>query len=402
MRAPITPAAAEEFRKGWPVVLASMVGFALGSSGLVFYTSGVFVAALRQEFHWSIAALQSGVLVTGLLALILTPLSGWLVDRFGARWVAIPSMAAFGLCFMGMSLQDGRYTTFLLLWALLSISGAGTLSLVWSRAVSGWFEAGRGTALGLTLMGTGLTAMLAPPLTAYLIHLGGWRFAYRALGGGAIAVSVPLLILFLRDKVPAQADTALVSGYGVGRAVLNWRFWVIGLALFGITAVVAGLISNLIKLLMGAGYTAVHAAAIASVVGLFVIIGRAFCGMLMDRLRPQIVAAAFFAAAPLACILLTLGGEWATPAAAALIGLGAAAEFDVVPLLLCRYFGLSKLGSILGLVMIFWSVGAALGPIGFGHIFDVYGSYRIALQAGAVLSAMASAALLTLGSAAAD
>jgi cyanate permease len=52
--------------------------------------------------------------------------------------------------------------------------------------------------------------------------------------------------------------------------------------------------------------------------------------------------------------------------------------------------------------MIFWSVGAALGPIGFGHIFDVYGSYRIALQAGAVLSAMASAALLTLGSAAAD
>jgi len=380
------------------VVLASTIGFALGSSGLVFYTSSVFINALRQEFHWSVAGLQSGVLVTGLLALVTTPAVGGLVDRFGTRRIAIPSMAAFGLCFMAMSLQDGRFSTFLILWALLSISGAGTLSLVWSRTISGWFDAGRGTALGITLMGTGLTALFAPPLTVYLIHLGGWRFTYRALGAGAICISLPLLLLFLRDKTPTHVGPATRPGFDVGGALRHWRFWVIGFALFAITAVVAGLISNLFKLLTSEGYTPAHAAMVAGAVGLFVILGRASCGVLMDRLRPQVVGAAFFAGAPLACILLsTSSGSTLSLVAAALIGLGAAAEFDVIPFLLCRYFGIARLGSILGLVMIFWSVGAALGPITFGHVFDVYGNYRIALWAGAAASALAAASLLTLG-----
>lgn len=398
MRGPLSAAAADEFRTGWPVVLASTIGFALGSSGLVFYTSSVFITALRQEFHWSMAGLQSGFLVTGLLALVTSPVAGWLVDRFGTRRIAIPSMVAFGVCFMAMSLQDGRYTTFLMLWALLSITGAGTLSLVWSRAVSGWFDAGRGTALGVTLMGTGITAMLAPPLTAYLIHLGGWRFAYRALGAGAICISSPLLLLFLRDKTQGDPQTVPQRGVDVGRALSHWRFWVIGFALFGVTTVVSGLISNLFKLLTSQGYTSAHAATVAGLVGLFVIVGRASCGLLMDRFNPQVVGAAFFTGPPLACILLNVSnGSTVALLAAALIGLGAAAEFDVIPILLCRYFGIVRLGSILGLAMIFFSVGAALGPIAFGHVFDVYGDYRLALWLGAALSASAATALLTLG-----
>jgi predicted MFS family arabinose efflux permease len=299
---------------------------------------------------------------------------------------------------MAMSLQDGRYTTFLMLWALLSITGAGTLSLVWSRVVSGWFDAGRGTALGVTLMGTGITAMVAPPLTAYLIHLGGWRFAYRVLGAGAICISLPLLLLFLRDKTQGDPQTVPQPGVDVGRSLSHWRFWVIGFALFGETTVVSGLISNLFKLLTSQGYTSAHAATVAGLVGLFVIVGRASCGLLMDRFNPQAVGAAFFTGPPLACILLNVShGSTVALLAAALIGLGAAAEFDVIPILLCRYFGIVRLGSILGLAMIFFSVGAALGPITFGHVFDVYGDYRLALWLGAALSASAATALLTLG-----
>jgi MFS family permease len=389
-----------EFRLGWPLVLASMVGFACGSSGLVFYTSSVFVTALKKDFHWSMAALQSGPLVTGVLALVLSPTSGWLVDRFGTRRVAIPSMIAFCLCFMAMSLQNGQYRVFLMLWALLSISGAGTLSLVWSRAISGWFDAGRGTALGAAMLGTGLTAMAAPPLTAWLIHLGGWRFAYRALGGGALVLSLPLLLLFLKDRPPTRtAASAPLSGLGVGEALRDWRFWLIGFCLFGVTFTVAGVISNLVKLLTAEGFSTAHAAGVAGFIGLFVILGRMSCGALMDRAHAPYVAAGFFAAAPIACVLLTLGGAQSVPVliAAALTGLGAAAEFDVAPFLLCRYLGLKNLGSILGLVMVFWSVGAALAPAIFGHSFDVYASYKPVLWFGAGLSALSALGLLLLG-----
>ena len=42
-----------EFGRGWPVVSAAAVGVGLGLSPLPFYTLGVFVAPLVQEFGWT-------------------------------------------------------------------------------------------------------------------------------------------------------------------------------------------------------------------------------------------------------------------------------------------------------------------------------------------------------------
>ena len=42
-----------EFKFGWPVVLASAIGIGLGMSPLPFYTIGVFIAPLAQEFGWT-------------------------------------------------------------------------------------------------------------------------------------------------------------------------------------------------------------------------------------------------------------------------------------------------------------------------------------------------------------
>ena len=399
MRTAATRSVRDEFRSGWKVVLASTVGFALGSSGLTFYTSGVFVDALRIQFHWSIAGLQSGMLMLGLLGLVLTPVTGWLADRFGSRRVAIPSTIAFGLCFMALSRQDGSYATFLILWGLVAIAGAGTMPLVWSRVVSGWFSAGRGTALGITLLGTGLTAMFAPPLAAHLIQVGGWRFAYRVLGGGSLCIATPLLLLFLRDKARVEHTSNELHGRSVGEALRDRRFWIIGFCLLCVTLTVAGIIPNLVRLLTNDGFARSQAAWTASVIGLFVVGGRLACGFLMDRLHAPVVGACFFAGLPVGCLLLASPGlsPLGAVVAAALVGLGAAAEFDVIPFLVSRYFGLRKLGSVLGLVTLFFTVGASAAPIAFGRSFDVYGSYAVMLYAAAIASTLGAASLLLLG-----
>lgn len=396
---PTTGAVRREFKAGWRVVLACTVGFALGSSGLTFYTSGVFLDALKTEFHWSVAALQSGIVVVGLLAFILTPTVGYLIDRFGSRRVVIPSMIAFGLCFMALSRQDGTYRTFFILWTLLAISGAGTLSLVWSRAVSGWFDAGRGLALGVTLLGTGVTAVVAPPLAAWLIKLGGWRFAYVMLGAGSLCLSAPLLLFLLHDRESARRTTVDVPGRSLGQALRDWRFWMIGACLLCATLTVAGIIPNLVKLLTSHGFSRVQAASTVSFIGVFVILGRLSCGFLMDRFHAPWVGAAFFAGLPVACLLLaspSLGVPGAVTAAA-LVGLGAAAEFDVIPFLVCRYFGLRRLGMVLGAVMLFFNLGSATAPIAFGRVFDVYGGYASILYVMAGVSTLGALSLLTLG-----
>jgi MFS family permease len=377
-----------------------MTGFALGGSGLIFYTSGVFADALRNEFHWPMAALQSGSFVTGLLALVLTPTMGLLADRFGSRWVAIPSMAAFCLCFMALSLQDGRYSTFLVLWVMLAFTSAGTLSVVWSRAVAGWFSAGRGLALGITLLGTGLTSVIAPPLVAHLIGGHGWRFAYLAVGAGALCISLPILLLFLRDK-PVDDSLAAKETHGATarEAIADWRFWIMGFCLLCVTITVAGIISNLVKLMTGHGFSRADAAWAASMTGVFVIFGRLTCGFLMDRLHAPVVGAAFFMGLPVACLLLSASHLTMPMAmvAASLIGFGAAAELDVIPYLVARYFGLRKLGSVLGFAMLFFTVGSATGPIIFGRTFDIFGSYRFALWGGAIVSLIGPLSLTLLG-----
>jgi MFS family permease len=398
-----------EFKRGWTVVLACTVGFALGGSGIIFYTAGVFADALRSEFHWTMSALQSGSLIMAAFALVTTPLTGWLADRIGSRRIAIPSMIAFGLCFAALSRQDGHYSTYALLWSLLALANAGTQSIVWSRTVAAWFAAGRGLALGITLVGTGITSFAAPPLAGYLIREGGWRFAYMFLGSGALLVATPILILFLRDPTRRPSETGPsgsplgsgteTAGFPIGAALRDRRFWILFFCLLCVTFTVSGFIANFVRISIDHGFSRIDAVWFASATGVMVIVGRLTCGYLLDRLHGPIVGAACFVGLPIACSLMAAPevGPWTATCAAALVGVGAAAEFDVFPYLVSRYFGVRRLGSVLGFVTLAFQLGSGFGPIAFARVFDATGSYRPMLLAMAGLSLLGGLSLLSLG-----
>ena len=55
------------------------------------------------------------------------------------------------------SLLNGSFALYLAIWTLLAVCGAGTLPIAWTRAVNNWFFRSRGLALGLALVGTGLS-----------------------------------------------------------------------------------------------------------------------------------------------------------------------------------------------------------------------------------------------------
>ena len=63
-----------------------------------------------------------------------------------------------------------------------------------------WFDRRRGLALGIALAGVGLGAALIPPLAQAVITNYGWREAYLAIGGVVLLISLPLIIVFLRDS----------------------------------------------------------------------------------------------------------------------------------------------------------------------------------------------------------
>ena len=92
---------------------------------------------------------------------------------------------------------------------------------------------------------------------------------------------------------------------------------------------------------------------------------------------------------------------WAYPCAA-LIGLGIGAEADVIPYLISRHFDLASFGELYGCAFTSFAFAAALGPVIMARIFDLTGSYDIAILcmccaafAGAVLVARQTSATRT-------
>src|SRR5262249_46540657 len=138
-----------------------------------------------------------------------------------------------------------------------------------------------------------------------------------------------------------------------------------------------GLIVHFVPILRDRGTAAMVAAGVASLIGVFSIVGRVGTGLLLDRLSANVVGAAACCLPVVACLLLLFDGSNGTSqtVAAACIGLTVGSEIDVIAYLASQHFGLKRYGVLFGVVTGALALGVALGPLAAGAVFDHYGSY---------------------------
>ena len=124
--------------------------------------------------------------------------------------------------------------------------------------------------------------------------------------------------------------------------------------------------------------------------------GRLVTGWLLDRFSPTRVAFALLAVAALGIFVLTNATTFAAGVIAAVfIGFGTGGEFDVVPYLLSRHFGIRSLSTLYGLHWTAWGIAGFVGPVLMGRAFDATGSYEIVLL-GFAIGTVAVATLMLL------
>jgi MFS family permease len=400
-----------EFRRGYKPLLGALIGAGCGLSSVCFYTNGVFVAAISEDMNWSRGAIQVGVSIMILIAVITAPTVGWLIDRYGARRIALISLPLFGITLSGMSLVTDEIWTFYAGWTVMSIFAAGTLPITWTKVVNGWFDDFRGMALGLTLAGTGIAATLAPSYVVWLIDIMGWRNAYVALAFTVMAISLPSVYLLFKEPAESQSgkvnqiDAAIskqhlmATGLSVKEALKGYRFWVLSISLLLVAASISGVITNFVPLLTDKGLSFADAARYAGLIGVSVIGGRLVAGFLMDRLWAPMIAAIFLCMPCLAAFILTTGNisPMLLGLSALIVGLAAGAELDLMAFLVSRYFGLKHYGALYGGIYIFFSIGAGLAPAMFGWTYDMFGHYQAVLYMAAISSMIGACLMLTLG-----
>jgi MFS family permease len=363
----------------------------------------VLTKPLTAAFHISRGDVQSIYTFMTIGNLLVSPLLGVMVDRYGVRRITLISviLMSIGMAMMGLAQS---------LWQLyaigfvMSVLGVGTAPVTWTRVIVDWFSVKRGFALGIALAGTGVVAIFLPLYTTWLVTDFGWRVAFAGLGALPLVFALPLSYFLLYDRTggsDAVVTKAAVDSRDAefGEVIRGYRFWVMSVAVFLVGACVAGLVSALVPILTDRGFTPGTAASVASVIGIMVIVGRAGAGYLLDRLWAPGVALVLLSAPIIGCFILAsrVSSLPAMILAAATIGLAVGAEFSVLAFMVGKYFGQRRYGIIYACLYAVFKLSAGVGTPMFGYSFDITRSYNFILyfSAGALL--VGSTLLLTLG-----
>lgn len=393
-----------EFKTGWRTLLASSLGNAAGLSGLPFYTFGVFVVPLSTAFGWTRGEASGAASCLILGTAITAPLVGSLIDRIGARRVALTSLAGLALGYALLTQLGGGVAWFYAAWLLMSLIGGGTTPVVWTRAVNIWFDRSRGLALGLTLAGSGLASIFGPLYCTMLIEKFGWQAGYLGVGALIAFVAIPL-VMILFDEYPearktAQQTTPDLPGLTFAQAIRTVAYWKIAGAFLFISAAITALLINVVPLLLDRGLSSVEAAQMAGAMGIAVLVGRVVVGMLLDRFAAPLIAFLLLTSTALGCLALSMPSAptWLLLLSVLSLGFAAAAEVDLVAFLVSRYFGLKAYGQTYGSQLTAFYFGAAIGPALIGIAYDRFGGYSQSLYVISGVLIAGALVLATLGS----
>lgn len=400
-----------EFRRGWKPLATAVIGKAFSFGTIPIYVVGVFTVPLGEAFGWSRAEVTFSFTVATFTSASLSPLVGWLCDRFGSRPLVLVGTIGYGLGMAIIATSSDWLLRYYASWSLATLLGVGASAIALTRFVAGWFERKRGMALGIMLMGSGLTAFAAPPFVASLIENFSWQAGYLGLSAAILLIGVPVVAWGLKDApktTPARGASAAadapVTDPSAGRsrgfrlAFESRAFWLMSIAFCAATFGIAGLISSFNPILRDVGYGAEQAGALTGLIGLFVMVGRLGVGYLLDKLWAPGLTFVALACGAITCGLLILPAlpVWLVIVAAFCLGLAAGAEWDALSYLAAREFGLESYGRVYSLLVVGVAVITAISPPIFGYAFDQTGSYRSLLLLSVVLLVLGPALLLFL------
>ena len=313
------------------------------------------------------------------------PLAGKFIETRGPRAaVALGGLlTSFG--WLSASVAPSVWMLYLL-YGVVGGAGVGLAYGVPVAVASRWFPERRGLAVGITVAGFGMSALVTATVAGYLLEAAGVMMTFRIFGIAFAAIlllcAVPLR--FPPDgwhppgwQPPAVGGERHASGGGLGSMLGSRRFY--GLWTCYFIGCCAGLMAISIAKPVGtevAGITGGLATLLVAFFAVFNGVGRPVFGSLTDRLHPGKTAALSF---------LLIGGAslamWLAPWApvyiisfAVLWGcLGG--WLAIAPTATAAYFGTADYPRMYGLVFLAYGAGALAGPQLAGCIRTATGSW---------------------------
>ncbi len=409
---PSSIAARVPFFYGWVILAVSALAIFISGPGQT-YSVSIFVDPIISDMGWS-RTMVSGLYTAGsLTAGVAMIFVGRLLDRYGARIMLVAVCGLFGLAALYMSSVDHPlklYAGF----ALIRTLGQGSLTLIPTTLIAIWFVRRRGRATAIGSLGGAVSGAAFPILLHKLITDMGWRDAWQVMAyviwitlllPAALLVrrspeSVGLLPDGYRGQLQNQVEknkaaTVQEVNFSLNEALRTRAFWLLILAGSAFPLIVTALGFHHISLLASKGVPAGVAASVFGVMAPMQIAGIFAAGFMADRF-PNRYLLAIGQGLLIVAMLWTflISSTWQAFLYGALIGLAGGFTMTVGAVIWPNYFGRLHLGSIRGVATAAMVAFAALGPLPFGLLFDLTGSYSLAILIFLVMPASSVVAAL--------
>lgn len=324
---------------------------------------------------------------------VLTPLTGYLTDRLGARWVITACSLILGIGVTLMGTADTLWTA-CLFYAVVGLGGTGMWTPV-VTVVQRWFAPNRrGLALGIMSTGYGLGFATMGAAFPWIVQRFDWRYAWYFLGAAAGAMVLINGLLLRSDPEsagtrawgggndPGQAREPVAKGlYQKGALVQilkSKRFWFVGISYFSIAYSLYGITTFMVDYAKDQlGFPLEAASLLATVHGFCQALGVLTILPLSDYLtrRKTIIISNAVIASCLIGILFTSNSRLLIYVLVAVVALFYGATWPMYGACAGDYFPKGVMGTVIGAWTPFYGLGAILVHWVGGGLRDLTGSY---------------------------
>lgn len=397
------------------------------AGSLYSYGASALFKPIASELNLNRASTSVATGIGTLQSGIMFPISGWLSDRYGPRWVVVSGILVISIGFASMYFINSAWTYYLV-WGLLVAAGQSLgLSVAIDTMLTNWFVSKRGKAFSLRFATTGILGVVMLPVIAWLIEVHGWRET-SLIWAGLMFISVPVAWFFVKQRRPeyygllpdgaqwelspgTDRDAMIAKGveyangfqeteFTLKQAIKTSAFWMLTLAwvVFGVLS--GGFRIHCIPFLTDMDIDPIVAASMMAMMVFFTIPSQFLSGIIADRVskeRLKLLLAAVFILPAIGLTVFLLSPNLAGVYAFLILygfGSGAFVPLDIV--IRSRYFGRKAYGSIQGSSVIFSAPVSFLAPVYTGWVYDATGSYTNAFILFAALAAFGALLMLLM------
>lgn len=389
---------------GWYIVAGAFLILSINYGAR--YSFGVFVKPLSDAYGWSRSVISLGASLNMLVYSTCAIILGRIIDRVAPRWIATAGALATCSGYALLGFASTPLELYMVYGLLIGAGSAGMGLVVMNSSAAKWFIRNRGTAIGISTMGVSFGTLALTPTAGFIIKNYDWRTGFISISVLFLA-AVVLSQTLMRKSSPescgllpdGETDPAKVlrideqpvptSRISYGEMFADARFWVIGVS-FGLAVMtLMAAFVHQVAYVQDHGIDKLAAAASLGVVGFAGFLGQFFFGWLSDRLNDVKYSAVLGMVVMIAGLMILLRTDSVSILYiySLVYGFGYGCLAPMMPITIADRFGRRDLGSVYGMLTFFIGLGGSAGPYFAGLIYDRYGSYDLAWQAGIVVLA---------------